>query len=188
VTTQPEDQAAAAPDGYGRLRVSRADREQAIDTLKAAFVQGRLTKDEFDQRVGRALVPLTYAEMVALTDDIPAGPARARPAGTGQGMTRLRESDAAKAGAFAALVAGMVVVAAVGNGSANPLQELAAVLVLSPVWMLALVGLLLLHSRLDRRAAGRLPPGPGQGVRGLPAPQDAGTGDDPALPADRGVA
>ena len=180
MTTQPEDRAAVASDGYGRLRVSRADREQAIDTLKAAFVQGRLTKDEFDQRVGRALVPLTYAELAALTDDIPAEP--------GQGMARLHESNAAKAGAFAALVAGMVVVVAVGNGSGNPLQVLAAVLVLSPVWMLALVGLLLLHSRLDRRAAGRLPPGPGQRAPGLPALQGAGAGDDPALPADRGVA
>ncbi len=160
VTTQPRDQAAAALDGDGRLRVSRADRKQAIDTLKAAFVHGRLTKDEFDERVGRALVPLTYAELAALTDDIPAGPARARPRGTGQGMARLRESNAAKAGAFAALVAGMVVVAAVGGGSANPLQVLATVLLLSPVWMLALAGLLLLHSRLDRRAAGRPPARP----------------------------
>jgi Domain of unknown function (DUF1707) len=155
VTTQPGDQAAAALDGYGRLRVSRSDREQAIDTLKVAFVHGRLTKDEFDERVGRALVPLTYAEMVALTDDIPAGPERCRPRGTGQGMVRLRESNAAKAGAFAALVAGMVVIAAVGSGSSNPLQVLATVLLLSPVWMLVLAGLLLLHSRLDRRAAGQ---------------------------------
>jgi hypothetical protein len=146
--------AASASKRLG-LRVSRADREQAIDTLKAAFVHGRLTKDEFDERVGRALVPLTYAELVALTDDIPAGPERGRPRGTGQGMVRLRESNAAKAGAFAALVAGMVMIAAVGSGSANPLQVLATVLLLSPVWMLVLAGLLLLHSRLDRRAAGQ---------------------------------
>ena len=46
--------------------------------------------------MGRALVPLTYAELVALTDDIPAGPERSRPGGTGQGMVRLRESNAAK--------------------------------------------------------------------------------------------
>src|SRR5260370_26821823 len=36
----------------GRLRASHADREQVIDTLKDAFVHGRLTKDEFDARVG----------------------------------------------------------------------------------------------------------------------------------------
>ena len=151
---------AAAPDGhrYARLRASRADREQAIDTLKAAYVQGRLTKDELDERVGRALVPLTYAELAALTGDLPDGlTAVRRPRGAGQGMTRLQESNAAKAGVFAALVAGVVVVAAIGNGS-NPLHVLAAVLLLSPVWMLALAGLLLLHSRLEKHAARRLPP------------------------------
>src|SRR6185437_10947030 len=54
-------------------RASRADHEQAIGTLKAAFVQGRLTKDELDERAGRALVPLTYAELAALTGDLPDG-------------------------------------------------------------------------------------------------------------------
>jgi len=129
--------------------------------------------------VGRALVPLTYAELVALTDDIPAGPERARPRGTGQGMVRLRESNAAKAGAFAALVAGRVVIAAVGSGSANPLQVLATVLLLSPVWMLALGGLLLLHSRLDRRTAGRSPARPGLNSTGH---RGHGPGCSPAVP------
>ena len=32
-----------------------ADREQVIATLKAAFIQGRLSRDELDLRVGRAL-------------------------------------------------------------------------------------------------------------------------------------
>jgi acyl carrier protein phosphodiesterase len=51
---------------------SQADREQVLGELKAAFVQGRLTKDEFDERVGQALA--AYAELDALTADIPAGP------------------------------------------------------------------------------------------------------------------
>ena len=55
----------------GQLRTSHADREQAIDVLKAAFVQGRLTKDEFDLRVGRVLASRTYADLAALTADIP---------------------------------------------------------------------------------------------------------------------
>jgi hypothetical protein len=44
-----------------------------IGTLKAAFVQGRLTRDELDLRVGQALAPRTYAELAALTADLPAG-------------------------------------------------------------------------------------------------------------------
>src|SRR4029077_11630866 len=60
--------------GAGRhLRASHADREQAIDMLKAAFVQGRLTRDEFGLQVGRALASQTYADLAALTADIPAG-------------------------------------------------------------------------------------------------------------------
>ena len=42
VMTGPQDPAAA---GHGRLRAGHADREQAIDTLKTAFVHGQLTKE-----------------------------------------------------------------------------------------------------------------------------------------------
>jgi len=41
-----------------------------IDVLKAAFVQGRLTRDEFDARVGRAFTSRTYADLAALTADV----------------------------------------------------------------------------------------------------------------------
>jgi DUF1707 SHOCT-like domain len=161
VATGPAGQTAAARDGYGRMRTSRADREPAIDTLKAAYVQGRLTKDELDERLARALVPQTHAELTALTEDLPDGLAAARrPQGAGQGMARPQESNAARAGVFVTLVAGMIMVSAVSNGIANPLHVLAVVLLLSPVWMLALGGLLLLHSRMEDRGARRLPPGP----------------------------
>jgi hypothetical protein len=67
---QPGLMPAAAGPGY--LRASHADREQVIGTLKTAFVQGRLAKDEFDLRVGRVLASRTYAELAALTADLPA--------------------------------------------------------------------------------------------------------------------
>jgi hypothetical protein len=57
--------------GRGRLRASDADREQVIDTLKAAFVQGWLTRDQLGVRAGQALVSRTYAELAAVTDGIP---------------------------------------------------------------------------------------------------------------------
>jgi len=62
-----------ATAGRGDLRASHADREQVIGTLKAAFVQGRLAKDEFDVRVDQALASRTYAELAAITADLPAG-------------------------------------------------------------------------------------------------------------------
>jgi hypothetical protein len=64
----------------------RPDREQVIEALKAAFVQGRLGKDEFDQRVGQALA--AYAELDALTADIPATRPTAPPAAEEPQVTR----------------------------------------------------------------------------------------------------
>jgi Domain of unknown function (DUF1707) len=70
----------AGPTGdRGRLRASHADREQVIGTLKAAFVQGMLDKDEFDLRVGQAFASRTYADLAVVTADIPAGLAAAPP-------------------------------------------------------------------------------------------------------------
>jgi hypothetical protein len=76
VTTGPVGPEAAA---WARLRTSDADRERAIEALKIAFVQGRLTKDELDTRAGLALVSRTYAELTAATANIPARPAAPRP-------------------------------------------------------------------------------------------------------------
>jgi hypothetical protein len=60
------------------MRASHADREQVIGMLKTAFVQGRLVKDEFDLRVGQVLASRTYADLDALTADIPTGLLRAQ--------------------------------------------------------------------------------------------------------------
>jgi len=43
-----------------------------IGTLKAAFVQGMLDRDEFDQRVDRAFAARTHADLAAVTADLPA--------------------------------------------------------------------------------------------------------------------
>lgn len=79
MTAKPGDDMAAATAGHGRLRASHADREHVLDLLKAAFVQGLLTKDEFDMRVGRTFASRTYAELAALNADIPAGLIGAQP-------------------------------------------------------------------------------------------------------------
>jgi hypothetical protein len=72
VTTRPVDPVTA---DHGRLRASDADRDRVIETLKVAFTQGRLTRDELDLRAGRALLARTYADLAAATADIPARPA-----------------------------------------------------------------------------------------------------------------
>ena len=61
------------PAGNGRLRASTADRERAVDVLKAGFAEGRLTKDEYDVRVSQAYASKTYAELAMVTSDLPGG-------------------------------------------------------------------------------------------------------------------
>jgi len=75
---EPRDQVPAAL-GRGHLRACHADREQIIGVLKAAFVQGRLGRDELNARVGQALAARTYADLATLTADLPAGLAAAEP-------------------------------------------------------------------------------------------------------------
>jgi uncharacterized protein DUF1707 len=74
---EPPDQIPAA--GRGHLRASHADRERVVGILKAAFVQGRLAKDELDLRTGQAPASRTYAELAAHTADLPGGLAAAKP-------------------------------------------------------------------------------------------------------------
>jgi hypothetical protein len=69
----------AADGGRGHLRASDADRERVIDTLKAAYVYGLVTKDEFDARVGQAFAARTHGELAVITADVPAGLAAAPP-------------------------------------------------------------------------------------------------------------
>jgi putative transcriptional regulator len=82
--------------GRGGLRASDADREQAIDVLKAEFVRDRLARAEFEGRVGQALAARTYAELAAATGGItgpltagqpPGMPARVRQQRIRRGMS-----------------------------------------------------------------------------------------------------
>ena len=73
----PDDETTAGSGGH--LRASHADRDRVIDGLKAAFVEGRLEQDEFAQRISRALASRTYADLGALTADLPPARLPARP-------------------------------------------------------------------------------------------------------------
>jgi hypothetical protein len=56
------------------MRAASADRERAVDVLKAGFAEGRLTQEEYNDRMGRAYAARTYGELAALTHDLPTGP------------------------------------------------------------------------------------------------------------------
>lgn len=60
--------------GVPGMLAAAADRERTIDVLKAAYGEGRLTKDEFDLRCGRVMSARTYGDLAGLVADLPAGP------------------------------------------------------------------------------------------------------------------
>jgi len=68
---EPVDDLVAAWASLGGFLTGHADREHLIGLLKAAFVQGRLTKGELDQRVSQAFAARTFAELAAITADLP---------------------------------------------------------------------------------------------------------------------
>jgi hypothetical protein len=63
----------------GELRASYADRDRVAEQLRIAAGDGRLTAEELDQRLERALTARTYAELTALTRDLPAAAGLAGP-------------------------------------------------------------------------------------------------------------
>jgi hypothetical protein len=69
----PVQQAGYQMRAQASMRASSADRERAVDVLKAGFAEGRLTQDEYNDRMGRAYAARTYGELATLTADLPAG-------------------------------------------------------------------------------------------------------------------
>jgi DUF1707 SHOCT-like domain len=171
----PGEEIAAGTGGRGRLRTSHADREQVIEVLKAAFVQGRLDRDEFDLRVGRALASRTYTDLAALTADIPTRLTRARsPEPARESVNKKKKAVAALACATLALPGLMVALPPIPDGS--PLAVPVIVLLFVLAMAVSTGWLVLLHDRLNKRAGRRsaqgLPPGGGgEAFRSL-APAD----------------
>ena len=184
----PGDEIAAGTGGQGRLRASHADREQVIEVLKAAFVQGRLDRDELDVRVGRAPASRTYADLTALTADItPARLTRARPLGPARkSADKKKKAVAALACTTLAYPGLMAALPPIPDGSPFLVPLILVIFVLfgavSTGW------LLLLHAWLDERAgrqpAQGLPPGAGGEASPSLAPADP-AGQLPHVDRDR---
>jgi Domain of unknown function (DUF1707) len=146
--------------GRGDMRASDVERELTIDVLKAAFMQGRLTKDELAERVGRALASRTYTDLDSLTADIPREAAARRlisapvPRPAGPALPRTRAPVDAYAGRYdrafvaTALFSGLTIVAAfvLNDGATSGL--LALIGILSGLISMALLAA---HVRAERR-------------------------------------
>jgi hypothetical protein len=75
----PRDERGPAPrdepvPGGAGLRASHDDRDRAVEVLRVAAGDGRITAEELDERVGAALTARTYGELAALISDLPAAP------------------------------------------------------------------------------------------------------------------
>jgi hypothetical protein len=176
VTAGPGSQGPADPAAGGYLRASHAGREHVIGVLKAAFVQGMLTKAELDERAGQAFASRTLAGLAAITADLPAGligaqpPRKPAPAQAPPPVSRalMRTACAIVLAAVASIIAGFpaqsVFLLQVG---------VFAFLIAAPV-----AATLMLDLRRANRSGGQLPPGPPQFGRGLGSERDGGPGND----------
>ena len=185
-----------ADSGHGRLRASHADREHVVDTLKAAYVHGLVTKDEFDARVSQTFASRTYAELARITADIPARLAAA-PSPLRPGLAKA--SPPAHAGltpgeraiiATGLLAALALLVALLAGGAVGGLLALGG---LGSAFVSAfLIGAQVRSSRRSPHSGGHLPPqraahsGPGAGRQAASGPsRRTAPGPRPASAARR---
>jgi hypothetical protein len=59
-------------DAQLKMRASDHDRQQVVDRLRGAVADGRLTVDEYVDRMGRAYQAVTYGDLAPLHADLPA--------------------------------------------------------------------------------------------------------------------
>jgi hypothetical protein len=170
---KPGDQTAGGTPGRGRFLASRADREQVVETLKVAFVEGRLTKDGFDLRVGQTLGSRTYAELAAVTADIPGRLIGAQlPPERAQAQTRAARNTAVKS---SVCTLGAIILAASASAAAvsGPGAALIMALFLTGIGVivgvivaLLVAGIRVIESQQRKRFSRQLPPGSSSGPGG----------------------
>ena len=189
MTAGPGDQGAADAAARGRLRASHADREQVINVLKAAFVQGRLAKDELHARVDQTFASRTYAELAAITADLPAGLARPEPVrrpARGEG-----ERPVARPGPVIGVATGLyagvwpLALLVPWPQGADGDSVMPAVLIFTATLVYLLVVLIsvgyMFAARREKHSGGQLPPRRARGGSALEAGRDARPRDDLTL-------
>ncbi len=191
--TGPQDPAAAGGD---RLRAGHADREQVIVALKDAFTQGRLTGEDLDARTGQALAARTYAELDAVTADIPGAPRLDGPPASPALARRWPLARAAvKSGGFLVIAvalahSGNIIDNSVPNGpGVGPYHGWTRLLLLLTLTLvvtaLVILGRGVAASVEQRSSRKQLPPRPGPGGSALDAGLHGGAGHDLGPPGPR---
>lgn len=89
--SEPDPQAGDPAEQALRLRASDADRERVAEFLRDAYAEGRLTADEYQERLEENFAAQTYGDLVPVLRDLPVPPG-AVPA-PGVGLTPLSSPD-----------------------------------------------------------------------------------------------
>jgi hypothetical protein len=184
----PGDQRAAARH-RGQLRAPHADREQAIEQLKVAFVDGGLTKDEFDLRVGQTLASRTYADLTAVTSDLHArpaavGPVAARPPRPPSSPGRTLAKAARRSGVCmlaAFVIVGVLAMTTNGDGAPSAFLAFFSV-VMAVIAASGLLGYGVVESWQEHRSRAQLPPRPRRNGGRLEGGRHSSASRDPASP------
>jgi hypothetical protein len=58
------------PIARGSLRASDADREQVATLLSTAYAEGRLTREEHDERIDQLMAAKTFDDLIPITRDL----------------------------------------------------------------------------------------------------------------------
>lgn len=74
-------------DDRQQMRASDHDRQQVVDRLRGALEDGRLTMDEYLDRMGLAYQAVSYGDLAPLHADLPAAGSMARPAPARRAIT-----------------------------------------------------------------------------------------------------
>jgi len=124
----------AVPRGGGpvvphpQLRITNQDREQVVEQIKTAFAEGRLDKDEMDERLELAMNARTHGDLVPILRDL-------NPAGYVP-----RSAPAAAPAGYAPPYSAPIDGAERACASAAHLLSLCGLLIIGPVLMLLLMG------------------------------------------------
>lgn len=151
-------------------------RDQVTRTLKAALTQGRLTEDEYAERIGCASASRSRAELAALIADLPGGRTNApvRP------PTAKHVRIGVSVSIAAAGVAAAILLWQPDNRLAFVAFLVAAVILL--VVPIVTVGVTV-DARRQKRSGGQLPRWPAPGAGGTPS-QRTPSRRPPSVPAE----
>jgi hypothetical protein len=132
------------------MRAGDQDRDATMAVLREAYAEGRLTNDEFEQRLGQAHSARTFGELAVITSDLPPLPATtpARPVVTPTAEVAEVEPDHSVRNGWASWLGVSVLVNVIWAASWLPEGDSATYY--WPIWVMGPWGAAMLISTLSK--------------------------------------